>query len=120
MDLNYLIHIARERGLDEGEYELMVTLVKKYEVSPTGPMCCHSIGKLEDLTKRLSNNWWVRDREIDLNNFRNYSEKSDDLVIFCSRGCMSYGKHKAYSEKLCKECVSEAKEILSKISLRDY
>ena len=106
-DLNQLINAYKEGKKLEELREPMLTIIRKYVNNQIGPQCCFWIGKLEDL-----NDDNFKEGYIDYD-FKNYARKSDDLIIGCSRGCLSIEDlGKIYFEKLCKGCIDEAKKIL--------
>jgi hypothetical protein len=98
-DLNQLIRAYKESPSEELR-KLMAVIIQRYEIFQNGPACCFWIGKLEDLNDEEFRKGYVED------DFRNYAEINDDLIIGCSRGCVNYRNYrKTYLEKLCKECV---------------
>jgi hypothetical protein len=78
-----------------------------YEASEVGPVCCFYISKVREIPRGYNT------KSPD---FRNFAEFSDDEVIGCSRGCLPIKEGeptpKLYKERLCKECVAEARELL--------
>jgi hypothetical protein len=105
-DLNQLIRAYKENPSEELR-KLMAAIIERYEFFQSGPACCFWVGKLKDLSKRKFIEGYIK-----LDDFKNYAEVNDDFLVGCSRGCISYKCIEIYSEKLCRECVDEAKKIL--------
>ena len=99
-DLNQLIKAYLENKKDEIK-EKILFLIERYKTSKIGPICCFWTGKLEDV--KLNG-----DVNLDF-----FVESRDHLLIGCSRGFLCFKEREVYLEKLCKECVGEAKKILN-------
>lgn len=107
-DLNQVV-LRVKAGLDVEHYrKLILFLIDKFNGGEGGPICCFYTCKVREVPQ-----------ELILKDFRNHARSSKDWVIGCSRGCISIQKdneatRKLYAQKLCKECVEDAKELVEK------
>jgi hypothetical protein len=106
-DLNQRVMRIKAGLSSEINHKLILYLIDNY--TGHGPICCFYICKAREIPK-----------EMMLENFKNHTSSDEDEVIGCSRGCLSVGGVNSkdvkrfgelYAEKLCKECVEEARRF---------
>ena len=111
-DLNQMMHKAKSGIPPENYRAIMTLLIARYETNKRnnvegGPICCFYTSKSGAIPS------YAR-----LDGFRNHAEWDHELVIGCSRGCIPIRRKgaadvaKRYAEKLCRNCVKDAKKLL--------